>query len=283
MHRVSRVLSIVPLSRADQPIAQRTLGEVAQVFDINSPGHALELAGSDYSYLANQTNGQAQIMSPTQDLFHHLFSIWKSGGKESLVQASELAIRKDGVSVSIFQPLPNNSKESIFDIITNDIPKNEQLALTQAFLSAFSEVGRELQGSIYNFNWWSSIYQSSTWNRFKSNLHRWDFVSHLGEAMSSEAVGLVVDSSFLLVGERLLGGIKENLTALPQLEAGEFGSKTQNFLRNEYINILTSFRNRKLKARHRWYTYLLTLLEWETGPWGDEIEEFEGESEVSDD
>lgn len=143
----------------------------------------------------------------------------------------------------MFSRSATTGTKSIFDSILEVIQRGEQTAFTKALLSAYAQEIPPLERKSETFLRWHSAYKQSNWADFKTALG----ITHLERGMSLNAAQLVLDCTFVLVGERLLEGCNSRLllSELPsasQAHYYESGGLWKD--REEYSTILEDFRTR---------------------------------------
>ena len=137
-----------------------------------------------------------RFLGPTEAVIS-LYTKWEFGSL-SLKQHVHEWISRPEWTTAIFG-LPG-SGDNMFNIIVQIIPKAEQGPLTQALLMECSQWGPLATADEDPLFCWRSAFSQPDWHEFKRALGK----LRLEPFMSRDAANLVLDSTFTLVGQRLL-------------------------------------------------------------------------------
>ncbi|CZT11392.1 uncharacterized protein RCO7_03886 [Rhynchosporium graminicola] len=265
--RISHVASVTangigPLRRNSSDSTdgnQVSLSEIVAAEQYPSPDTAITASMSNG--LPSSPEGGVTVsdstMPTTREVFDLLFNKWKT--LNDFTEYAHSVITSDGWTISIFEPCPVGG-DNLFDIIDTEVPEPERVPFITALLVAFSSVNITPLYSPWFIHWWTSVYASPNWDRFLLRLDLPRTKSQLERIMSPEAAKTFVDSAFLLVGERILLGIKTKLVAARRREMNEAQQDTFQKLHKQYTGILREFHARGMKVDQTWTYYLMNIL-----------------------
>jgi hypothetical protein len=193
----------------------------------------------------------------SHEILETLWTKWTSlnGFKEY----AHSIITEDGSGIYIFEPAPMEH-ENLFSIIQVDIPPSEQVSFVKALLVAFSSVPLSSQFSPWSLVSWNSLYTSSSWDKFQIRLNSKMAVPQLERIMSPAAAKLFLDATIVLVGERLLVGIKAQMVAVRRKKPPDRDSALYDRLLQQYFAIIKEFQRRDMKVDQSWMSYLLNIM-----------------------
>jgi hypothetical protein len=170
-----------------------------------------------------------------------LYHDWKAG--RPCLNGSSLHDFERNLGIQILQPAAARTK-SVFDEIILSIPRNEQTKFTRALLLAYSGMHPRLREYSNVFESWYSLFAKTDWTDFKKALGK----VHLENSMSIDAAKLVLDCTFVLVGERLLDLCKSRMDSMNSLQNPHhnqyINSGDHRKDREQYAAILADFRTR---------------------------------------
>lgn len=127
--------------------------------------------------------------------------------------------------------------------------------------------------SACDFQWWREACLEPRWENAQKKLA----MMRLETWMSYEAAQLIQESASLVIGERSLAFHKSELEFGHRLKTSDFKFAKYDYHRHEYMAILRYFKDRNAEVNSLYYKYLLDMMEWEVGEWGNEIEESDEE------
>jgi len=168
-------------------------------------------------------------------------------------------ITSDGWAISIFEPSPVGG-DNLFDIIQVDIPPAERVPFVSALLVAFSSINLTRFYSPWFLHWWTSVYASPSWEKFQARLDLPRITTHLERLMSADAAKTFIDSVTLLVGERILLGIKTRLVDSRRRYMTDEEKEVFKKLQKQYMGILRAFYDRDMKVDQTWTYYLMNVI-----------------------
>ncbi|KAI9051955.1 hypothetical protein LZ554_004210 [Drepanopeziza brunnea f. sp. 'monogermtubi'] len=234
----------------------------------SSPPHRRHSpALSDHYPSPSTTNNDPSVPAPpipvASAVFSTLVTKWKTLNDFTEYAHSLLAL--DGWTLSIFKPSPAGAP-NLFDQITSALPSTERVPLISALLLAFSSLTpTTATGSSppWILRWWSSIHASPTWELYEASLDLCRGI--LQSIMSPAAAKFFLDAVVLLVGEKILLGIKTRLVKAKKRRSGsgqdEQAERTAcKVLESQYMGILGEFYARDLKVDPTWTYYLMNVI-----------------------
>jgi hypothetical protein len=189
-----------------------------------------------------------------------LMARWKSlTGFKSYVHS---ILEGDQNDIFIFDPAPNDH-ENLFDAINRHVSIDEQLPVAKAVLLACSTINKELCWRPWTLDWWLSAFHTTSWDDLRNKTEPAQLERHLWRPISSEAIKLLLDATYSLVGERLLNELKAIMIALRTSPGYSYcGDKLVRYdeLFKQYMAILTTFRERSLNVEQARLTHALNAM-----------------------
>ncbi|RDL31086.1 uncharacterized protein BP5553_09875 [Venustampulla echinocandica] len=168
-------------------------------------------------------------------------------------------LQEERSDISIFDSRVQCAR-NLFDIIHEHVPNNEQNSLTKAILVAFSTANLDLCRHPPTLVWWLTLFSASSWDEFQRKLEPEKIDEHLRPLMSPAAVQLVLNTTTLLVGERLLSGLKDEMVANPYWRAtGDDMARYRDSFK-QYMDILGEFRKKSLIVDQSWVSHALNAM-----------------------
>jgi len=235
---------------------QASMAQIVAAEQYPSPDTAITLSMSGLPGSPEGTLTNPEPVPTTREVFDLLVSKWKT--LNDFTEYAHSVITNDGYAISIFEPCPVGG-DNLFDIIHAEIPVLERVPFITALLVAFSSVAITPYYSPWFIYWWTSVYKSSNWDRFLSRIDLPRITLQLERIMSADAAKTFIDSAFLLVGERILLGIKTKLVAARRKEMSEVGEEAYKRLHKQYTDILREFYARDMKVDQTWTYYLMNI------------------------
>ncbi|KAL2060690.1 hypothetical protein VTL71DRAFT_9331 [Oculimacula yallundae] len=222
-----------------------------------SPDTAMTLSSNDHpsSPEGTLTNPDSPVLT-TRDTFDLLISKWKT--LNDFTEYVHSIITGDGWAISVFESCPVGG-DNLFDIIHAEVPETERIPLMTALLVAFSSVNLTSFYSPWSIHWWTSVYNSPSWDKFLSRLDLPRITSQLERVMKPDTVKTFMDCAFLLVGERTLLNIKTKMVAAKRRGMNEHEKESFNRLHKQYLDILRDWYAREMKVDQTWTYYLMNI------------------------
>lgn len=243
---------------------RRKMGQpVDMPLDASTPAQAAAAAeqypSPDTAINAPSANGHPECapIATTREVFDLLVRKWKT--LNDFTEYAHSIITSDGWAISIFEPSPVGG-ENLFDIIQVDIPPAERVPFVSALLVAFSSVNLTRFYSPWFLHWWTSVYASPSWEKFQARLDLPRITTHLERLMSADAAKTFIDSVTLLVGERILLGIKTRLVDSRRRYMTDEEKEVFKKLQKQYMGILRAFYDRDMKVDQTWTYYLMNVI-----------------------
>lgn len=176
-------------------------------------------------------------------------------------------VSKDHFDFAIFSA-PTQPQKSLFDLIYSQVPLKECLTLGKALLMVSFDVIPLTPPSSRDFHWWAEACKEPLWETAKKKLQKMEL-----KWMSNGAAELLHEAALQVIGESSLDVHKAKLDQGHGLKRKEFEFEVYEYHRNQYMEILRDFQERKVELDKVCHMYLLDLMEWEAGEWGSEIED----------
>lgn len=149
-------------------------------------------------------------------------------------------------------------QENLFDLIVRYVPQSDQNSLIKAILVACSTI--RSQQPDHTLAWFLQLFHSKTWTNYQ-NLTQQSYIDeYLTPIMSPEATKQVIDATTLLVGERMLRGLKIILVRNPGSTARGRDMELYQDTNKNYMAILVQFQTRGLKFDQSWLSFYLNTM-----------------------
>ncbi|KAK0104255.1 hypothetical protein ONS96_005347 [Cadophora gregata f. sp. sojae] len=243
---------------------KRRVGQAAGIpLDASTPSQAQAAAeqypSPDTATICPSANGNPECapVATTREVFELLVNKWKT--LNDFTEYAHSIITSDGWAISIFEPSPVGG-DNLFDIIQADTPPAERVPLVTALLVAFSSINLTRFYSPWFLHWWTSVYASPSWEKFQARLDLPRITAHLERIMSTDAAKTFIDSVTMLVGERILLGIKTRLVDSRRKCMNDAEKEVFKRLQKQYMGILRAFYDRDMKVDQTWTYYLMNVI-----------------------
>lgn len=191
------------------------------------------------------------VLDRTASVLQSLFDKYTA---EALFQQDISSIlQEDGEEFSLFQE-SRKGRQNLFDLIPKTVPASQVNPFMRVILSL---LGNDFSRSPA-FEWWRSVLFCSRWTHMETLIQPDEVLLHLGTIMLPDTVKMLLDTTILLSGERLLAVLGREMDREQEnISVFDHSLAKHAELRREYLEILKTFRQRKLKTDQSFFEYLL--------------------------